>query len=73
MCKQRDMASYTFTSANPDIALVDADGMITAKKAGAALIKAVTTDGNTYSTTINVKNYLDKQDGRGREILHRSL
>ncbi|MBR1597544.1 MAG: Ig-like domain-containing protein [Lachnospiraceae bacterium] len=54
-----DLGSYTYSSADPSVALVEADGMVTAKKAGKAVITAVESGGASYSTTINVKNYLD--------------
>ena len=55
-----DLGSYTYSSSNSDIASVDADGTVIAKKAGSVVITATDAGGAAYSTTIYVKNYLDK-------------
>lgn len=55
-----DLGSYTFSSSNPAVVSVNAEGTVTARKAGKAVITAAEAGGMTYKTTINVKNYLDK-------------
>ena len=47
--------TVTWTSSNPIIATVDADGLVTAHAIGTATITAMTTDGSNLSVTCTVK------------------
>ncbi len=62
---------FTWTSSKPEIASVDANGMVTGVKAGTAVITAATTDGSGISAafTITVGKYVNEITISGADVL----